>query len=150
MQAEDTTSVNRTAGITATLQGVDPGVNIPFWVSSNLTIGPAFSVVSVKDAGTDYMLMLGAKYYIYNNRLSPYADARAGIMRMVPTESGNSATDLIGGLAFGGEYFFDPLFSVSVELQANLTRSDELSMRFGRPDGTVFNTASMVAASVYF
>jgi hypothetical protein len=63
---------------------------------------------------------------------------------------GDSVTDIIAGLGFGGDFFLDEQFSLGVELQGNFTFSDEGSMRFGNPGGINFNTASQITASIYF
>ena len=59
-------------------------------------------------------------------------------------------TDIIGGVALGGEYFLSDHFSFGVEAQANVTRSDNQSFRFGNPGGLTLNTATAVLATVYF
>jgi len=58
--------------------------------------------------------------------------------------------DKFAGNGVGAEYFFDKHFSIGVEAQGNVTVSDMNSFRFGNPDGTNFNTATMVTANVYF
>jgi hypothetical protein len=58
--------------------------------------------------------------------------------------------DILGGLAFGGEYFLTDNFSFGVEAQGNLTKSDENSFRFGNPGKINFNTGTMISATIYF
>jgi len=58
--------------------------------------------------------------------------------------------DIVGGLAFGAEYFIADHFSLGVEAQGNCTKSDKNSYRYGNPDGFNFNTATAVSATIYF
>ena len=54
------------------------------------------------------------------------------------------------GMLAGGESFLNSSFSLSVEVQLNLSFSDELSDRFGNPDGTNLNTATVLSGAFYF
>jgi len=56
----------------------------------------------------------------------------------------------LAGLNFGGEYYISEHFSVGIEAQGNLTKSDKNSGRFGNPGGVNINLATMIFATMYF
>jgi len=86
--------------------------------------------------------------------LAPYVGLKLGTILNFPSSENSvdskTKVDLLGGLAFGAEYFFTENFSLGVEAQGNFTKSDENSFRFGNPDGLNFNTATMISATIYF
>ncbi|NTW33628.1 MAG: hypothetical protein HGB12_13585 [Bacteroidetes bacterium] len=144
----------RTVGLSATIQSEQFGINIPIWIYKNVTIGPAIQLLYSENVGTDLGLGLVSKFYINNGKVSPYVGIKLGFISNIPNETTivqqMATTDIIGGFAFGGEYFFDKQFSISIEIQGNFTKSDPESQRFGNPDGLNFNTASMISANIYF
>ena len=119
---------------------------------------------TILSIGEDYQgnLWLGTDHgidYIENNspllRISNNYGISTGYAAINKPSSDNeidndTKVDIILGIAFGAEYFLDEHFSIGVEAQGNLTQSDEKSIRFGNPDGTNFNTATMITATVYF
>lgn len=139
----------RTIGLTALVQGQEFGIQIPIWLGSDITIAPSFEVKFVQNQGTDIIVGIVPKFYLnMKNKLTPYIGLKIGAA--IDTPSGTGTTDIIAGVAFGGEYFFDSHFSIGVEAQANYTKSGINSFRFGNPDGSNFNTASVVTANIYF
>ena len=152
----DTTK--RTLGISATLQGLQYGIVIPIWIGNKVTVGPAFQLLYAETVSTDLAVGLASKvYFKEGTKFSPYAGGKFGFISNIPEETPSpfvpdqpATKDIYGGLSFGGEYFFHRQFSVSVEIQGNVTKSDTESHRFGNPGGIIFNTASMVAANIYF
>ena len=149
--AQDT--CRRIIGISATIQTVQYGIMIPFWIGKKVSLAPAFDFQRGDKIGTDYAIGIIPKFYFSSKKLSPYFSLRGGFASFVPTKDNKSevrTTDWIAGLAFGAEYFFDPRFSLGVELQGNFTKSDKNSMRFGNPGNWDFNLATMVSANVYF
>jgi hypothetical protein len=100
--------------------------------------------------GTDLTLGLVAKAYLSEVKEAvPYVAFRGGAIIGIPKD-GDAITDIIAGAGFGGDYFFTPKFSVGIEIQGNLSVSDEGSFRFGNPGNVNFNTATALTASIYF
>jgi hypothetical protein len=151
-QNED--NLKRMVGLSASVQSTQLGISIPFWIGKKITIGPSFELLYAEKVGADIGLGLVSKYYIRSGKVSPYTGIKLGFINNTPVKTNivlqESTTDFVGGLAFGGEYFFDRQFSISVEIQGNFTKSDPESDRFGNPGGLNFNTASMIAANIYF
>lgn len=141
----------RSWGLSASFQQSELGVNIPFWLSEKFVLAPNLGIVSASEVATDITVGVTPKFYFNTKQLSPYLAIRvAGIFNSPAAESAENSTDILGGIAFGGEYFFVPSFSVAVEAQGNLTISDENSNRFGNAGGTNFNLATAITASIYF
>ena len=94
------------------------------------------------------------KYYFKTTGLAPFINVKFGTIFYFPSDDNTvddeSQMDILAGIGFGAEYFFNDHFSIGVEAQGNVTFSDEDSYRFGNPDGTNFNTATAVTANVYF
>ncbi|HBS85314.1 MAG: hypothetical protein A2W91_16030 [Bacteroidetes bacterium GWF2_38_335] len=137
-------------GIAGTVQDNQFGVNIPIWVGENAVLAPAFDFKYAKTQGTDIGFGLALRFYFKTEKLCPYFGLKAGALIYKVPESTSYTLDLIGGIAYGAEYFIDDNFSFGVELQGNIAKSDEFSLRFGNPDGINFNTATMVMATIYF
>ncbi|MFB0517285.1 MAG: hypothetical protein ACETWG_11880 [Candidatus Neomarinimicrobiota bacterium] len=79
----------------------------------------------------------------------PYLRIGLGVLGLDP-ESGDATTDLLVGLAYGGEYFLAKRFSLGIEAQLTFTKSDEESARFGNPGGLNANTATQIYATLYW
>jgi hypothetical protein len=140
----------RTWGLSASIQGGQLDIILPIWAGDKVVIAPAFNFVYVEDAGVDVGIGIVPRFYLQMDKVAPYVGGRAGAFLGLPSGSAEDTTDWLLGLAFGGEYFLNPKFSVGVEAQANCTISDDLSDRFGNPGGLSLNTATAVFASVYF
>ena len=141
-------------GISGSIQGGQFGVLVPIWLSEKFVLAPAFELKFAEKIGTDFGFALVPRYYFKKEKLSPYVGLRVGALINDPSSDNTTDTetkvDLLGGLAFGGEYFLSDNFSFGVEVQGNFTKSDENSNRFGNPDGVNFNTGTMISATVYF
>ncbi len=149
--AQDT--IHRVIGISGTIQTTQFGIAIPIWAGSHTTISPAFDFQWGQKIGTDYGIGLVPRFYFSTKKLAPYLGLRGGLIHFTPAKENTSetaTTDWVAGLEGGAEYFFDPRFSVGVEIQGNFTKSDKNSMRFGNPGNWNFNLATMVSANVYF
>ena len=143
----------RTVGISATIQTSQYGIMIPIWIGKSISVAPAFDFQWGDKLGTDYAIGIVPKFYFSTKKLMPYLGLRGGFASYIPSKDNTTetrTTDWMAGLAFGAEYFFDPRFSLGVELQANFTKSDKNSMRFNNPGNWNFNLATMVSANVYF
>jgi hypothetical protein len=141
-------------GISGSIQGNQYGISIPIWLGEKFVLAPAFDLKFAEKVGTDFGVALAPRYYLKKEKISPYLGLRIGVLINKPSSENNIDTetkvDLLGGLAFGGEYFLSDNFSFGVEIQGNVTKSDENSNRFGNPDGISFNIGTMVSATVYF
>ncbi len=136
-------------GLTASMQANQFDVIIPFWDSNTLKIAPAFGFVSINDVGQDFSLGIIISKYLNRKKVSPYVSFRGGLLIAVP-ENGDSVTDTVLGLAFGGEYFFEKYLSLGIEAQINASISNKRSYRFGNPDKTILNTSMAIFGSIYF
>ena len=149
-QETDTTTNNgKKFGISVALQTEQLDLSFPIWPGSSIVIIPSISIVSVSDVATDFGFGLGLRYNLNTTEAVPYIGIRFVALNLLP-KNGDSITDLVFGLFSGGEYFFSDHFSLSVEAQLNYAKSDEFSTRFGNPDGTNVNTATVALATFYF
>ncbi len=141
-------------GLSGSIQGSDFGILIPVWVGEKTVIAPAFELKFGEKIGTDFAVGLATRMYLKTEKLCPYYGFKLGALVNIPSSANEIDTetkiDLVGGLAFGAEYFFVDNFSVGVELQGNITKSGTNSARFGNPGGINFNTGTMVIATIYF
>jgi hypothetical protein len=145
--------IKRTIGLTALVQGQQFGIQMPLWFASSVSLAPFIEFKYVENQGVDYIVGIVPKfYYNMNKKLVPYLGAKFGFAFYEPDSQLNKSgtTDRIMGIAFGGEYFFDPRFSIGVEGQINYTKSDKYSSRFGNPGGSNINTGSVITANIYF
>lgn len=136
-------------GLMATIQTEQLDILVPVWASQAIMVAPAVRIVSVGDAYTDIGLGTAVRFYRRSESVSPYVGVR-GMALFVSPIVGNGWTDFVLGGMFGGDYFLSESFSVGVEAQLNVTKSDDGSTRFGNPGGTNLNTAAGVFVSVYF
>ncbi len=140
----------RSIGITASLQSEQLDFLIPIWTSERLVIAPNISFISAQDIGSDLSLGLTFKNYLKDiEDAVPYVAFRGGAIFGIPSD-GDTIADFLVGAGFGGDYFFKPKFSIGIEIQGNLSISDEGSFRFGNPGNMNFNTATALTASIYF
>ena len=141
-------------GISGSLQDNQFGILVPIWVGEKFVVAPAFDLKYAEKVGTDFGIALATRFYLKKEKISPYLGLRIGALINKPSSENEVDTetklDLLGGLAFGGEYFLSDNFSFGVEIQGNLTKSDKNSNRFGNPDGINFNTGTMISATLYF
>jgi hypothetical protein len=137
-------------GISAAVNNSQADLLFPIWLGNSSTIAPGIGVFGLSDIYTDLSAGLVYRYYFKSNsNFSPIIGARAGAIIGIP-KTGEGTTDWVAGILGGGEYFFSGNFSVGIEAQFNLAFSDKFSTRFGNPDGTSFNTGSVIFATVYF
>lgn len=141
-------------GLSASIQDNQLGIMVPFWISKNVSIAPAFGISTAEKVGIDLSIGIIPKFYFKTTKLAPYVSVKFGAIINWPSEENDTdieqKIDKLAGIGIGAEYFFDKHFSIGVEAQGNVTVSDMNSFRFGNPDGTDFNTATMVTANVYF
>jgi hypothetical protein len=143
----------RTMGISATLQNTTYGMNIPIWIKPKFVLAPTLGVNYAGNVGTDITVGVMPKFYLKDPvKLVPFINFRlAGIFNSPQsTADKNSKIDLLIGVGYGGEYFFNDNFSIAAEFQGNLTSSDKNSNRFGNPGNINFNLATAVTVNLYF
>jgi len=143
-------SSKRTWGLSAAVSQTQLDILAPVWLGGKNVFGPGIGVINIGGSGTDLHLGIFDRVYLNVEKdIKPYIGARAGVLLLMPKE-GDTVTDYIAGIMGGGEYFFSDNFSAGVEAQLNFTISDENSTRFGNPDETNINTASVIFVTVYF
>lgn len=145
---------SKQVGISGSIQDNQFGILVPIWFGEKFVVAPAFDLKFAEKIGTDFGIVLAPRFYLKKEKISPYLGLRVGALINKPSSENEIDTetkiDLLGGIAFGGEYFLSDNFSFGVEIQGNLTKSDENSNRFGNPDGINFNTGTMISATIYF
>lgn len=141
-------------GLTAIVQDVQLGFNLPIWVGDKTVLAPSIDFTTAEDVGTDIGLGVGFRFYRKVEKLSPYAGIRIGALINSPSNNNalntEQTTDWIFGPIFGGEYFLSERFSFGVEGQGNIAFSDEESNRFGNPGNVNFNLGTVFMATIYF
>ena len=140
----------RTFGVTAGIQSDQLDFLLPFWISDQAILAPNVGIISAEDVGTDVTIGLVFKNYLRETTGAvPFLAARGATIMGIP-EDGDTIYDFILGAGFGGEYFFNRELSLGIEIQGNLSISDEGSFRFGNRGNMNFNTATALTASIYF
>jgi len=137
-------------GLSGSIQGSQFGILVPVWLAEKIVIAPAIEIIYAEKIGTDIGIGIAPRFYINKNKVSPYFGIKAGVYINMPASDNNKAIDYLFGGAFGGEYFVFENLSFGVEIQGNMTKSDENSYRFGNPEGITFNTGTMISATIYF
>jgi len=141
-------------GLSGTIQNDQFGILLPIWLGESVVLAPAFDLKFAEKIGTDFSIGLVPRFYFKHEKLCPYFGLKAGTAINIPSsdnQADNTTTyDIIGGVAFGAEYFIVDNFSVGVEAQGNFTKSAKESNRFGNPGGVNFNTATMISATIFF
>lgn len=144
----------RKVGLSGSIQGGQFGIGLPVWTGAKFLLVPAVEFKFAQDAGTDFGIGLAARKYLRVEKISPYLGLRAGALFNMPSKNNEleegTLVDILAGLNAGAEYFIDEKFSLGVEAQGNLTKSDSGSNRFGNPGKINFNTGTAVTATVYF
>ncbi|MBO6534682.1 MAG: hypothetical protein JJ966_00580 [Balneolaceae bacterium] len=150
VQAQSTEETERGSGVTAVIQSDQLEFQIPIWTNNQTIIAPVIGAVYAQDIGTDLTVGLVLKKFQKETvGAVPFFSIKGGAVIGMPKE-GDTITDFVVGLGYGGEYFFNPNFSIGIELQGNASISDEGSFRFGNPGNVNFNTATLISASIYF
>jgi hypothetical protein len=141
-------------GLSGSIQGDQLGILVPIWLGEKFVLAPAFQINYAETIGTDIGIGVVPRFYIKKEKLAPYIGFKIGVMMNKPSSDNSiddkTKTDILGGVAFGGEYFIGDNFSLGVEAQGNMTKSGEDSNRYGNPNGFNFNTATMISATIYF
>jgi hypothetical protein len=152
LQAQDTTATsNVRVGVSAAFQGDQTDLMLPLRLGERIVLVPSVGFVSVSERLLDVGIGLGIRINAgVNPKAVPYVGMRGAVLILDPDGDEESITDYVFGFMFGGEYFLDHHFSLGVEAQLNVAKSNESSPRFANPDGTNINTAALAIATFYF
>lgn len=144
----------RFIGLSGSVQSNQFGILLPMWLEERFVLAPAFDFKFAENIGTEFSIGIIPRWYFNDEMFAPYFGLKIGTIINIPSSKNEIDTDtkadIIGGVAFGVEYFLTEKFSFGVEAQGNITKSDKYSSRFGNPDGININTATMISATVYF
>ncbi|MFO7868257.1 MAG: hypothetical protein R6U95_03040 [Bacteroidales bacterium] len=142
------------AGLSASIQESQYGIIIPIRFNDKFGLAPAFTVMTAQNNGSDLGFSLAVRFYNKKENISPYFGLRFGTLIYIPSSTNqinkDNTIDILGGIAYGGEYYFSDKFSCGIEAQGNITKSDKNSDRLGNPDGINFNLGTMLFFSIYF
>lgn len=112
-------------GLSASIQSGQTNLQIPIWLTDNVTIAPVFGLNHLEDASTSLNVGVAPRFYQdLGNDFGSYIGAR-GIIRHTSNDvNDNDETDILLGATGGGEYFLDNHFSLGVEGQLNFLIND--------------------------
>lgn len=121
-------SQNRAAegivGLSASIQNSQTNLQIPIWLTDNITLAPIFGLNHQENTFTSLNIGISPRFYQnLGSDFASYIGAR-GIFQSTSPEVGENETDLLLGTTGGGEYFLDEHFSMGVEGQFNLFLND--------------------------
>ncbi len=148
LSAEETDRIGF-IGISTAIQSNQLDIMIPIWFDNVMVVVPSVNLAKISGKQSDFGVGILVRFNLKTEEVVPYFGIRGGILNFTP-EKRKQYKDYILGVAFGMEYFFKEKFSFGIEAQLNGTKSDKNSYRFGNPDGTTLNTASVAFVSVYF
>jgi hypothetical protein len=92
----DNIQKSRQFGISASVQGGQFDIMVPYWESEKIAFVPAISFVHISDAANDIGLGLGFRVALKDGRSCPYVGARLATLIYDP-EQGSTQSDLIVG-----------------------------------------------------
>jgi hypothetical protein len=136
-------------GISGNIQNNQSDFLVPIWVANDVVLAPALGFVHISEKASDFSFGVISRVYTSKEKLSPYFGGRFGAIIYSP-KSGESVSDFLAGICWGGEYFLDSQFSIGGELQLNVSISDEKSGRFSNAGGYNINTGMALFVSFYF
>lgn len=130
-------------GLSASIQSSQMNLQIPIWLTDNVTIAPVFGLNHLEDVSTSLNVGVAPRFYQdLGNDFGSYIGAR-GIIRHTSNDiNDNDGTNILLGATGGGEYFLDHHFSIGVEGQLNFLIND-VSNNF-------LSTGAAVIGTYYF
>lgn len=149
VSGEEPQSPHHTIGLMANVAELSTAMAVPYRFHPRVTVIPTFQFLQVEQSGSDYGVGIDVRYYLRTQGVLPYGGIGGGLFVNSP-ESGESLSDTYWKVFFGGEYFVFPHLSTGIELQLTQSQSDNHSVRFGNPGGTVMNTGASLYLSLYF
>ncbi len=129
-------------GLSASIQSGQTNLQIPIWLTDNVTIAPVFGMSHQEDAFTSLNIGVAPRFYQdLGNDFGSYIGAQ-GILQHTSNEiNDDEENDILLGVTGGGEYFLDEHFSMGVEGQLNLFIND---------GNNTLATAAAVIGTYYF
>jgi hypothetical protein len=131
--------VQRSWGLSASLQGGQSALVVPLWLGPKFVVAPNASVNHIDNVGTILGVGLALRLYQGTGRLMPYWGVRGGSTITMPSGGGSSSSNG-AGVFYGGEFFINPRFSFAVEGQVNSVLTSPLTVA----------TATALMATVHF
>ncbi len=127
-------------GLTASFQGQQGDIEVPYWLQQNLVIAPLIGIQSVEDTFT--RIRVGVKPKFYQTTGDNFASYFSGLVAFehFDPEVGDSDGILNLGGGLGGEYYFDSHFSLGIEALLNIRLNEQ--NRLG--------TGAAITGSYYF
>ena len=122
-----------------------PDILISTWLTDRLALEPSLGLVAFTNE-TNWRLGLAIVNHFGHEKLVPFVLFRA--RAYFTSNSGNSMSDYVLGLGFGGEYFIGEKFSVSGECQLNYLIPDKNRSLFFITDN-VFSTGVGLSSRFY-
>lgn len=118
-------------GITASFQGQQGDIQVPFWLKQNLVIAPLLGIQSVEDTFT--RIRVGVKPKFYQTIGEGFASYFSGLVAFehYDPEAGESDGTLNLGGGVGGEYYFSTHFSLGVEAMLNIRLNNQNTLGTG-------------------
>ncbi len=112
-------------GLSASIQHGQTNLQIPIWLTDNVTIAPVFGMSHQEDAFTSLNIGVVPRFYQdLGNDFGSYIGARGIIQHTSNDVNDNDETNILLGATGGGEYFLDHHFSIGVEGQLNFFIND--------------------------
>lgn len=129
-------------GLSASVQNGQTNLQIPIWISNNVSVAPIFGLNHQEDEFTSLNLGIAPRFYQdIGNDFASYIGAR-GILQRTSPDVGPEDSDFLLGATGGGEYFLSEHFNAGVEAQLNFLINDNGNDRIG--------TGAAVMATYYF
>jgi hypothetical protein len=130
-------------GLSASIQSNQTNLQIPIWLSDNVTLAPVFGISHQEDTFTRLNVGIAPRFYQdLGNDFGSYIGARGIIQHASNDVNDNDETDILLGATGGGEYFLDHHFSLGVEGQLNFFINDD--------SNSSFSTGAAVIGTYYF
>lgn len=130
-------------GLSASIQHSQTNLQIPIWLTDNVTIAPVFGLSHQEDNFTYLNVGIAPRFYQdLGNNFGSYIGARGILQHTSNDVIDNDGTDIRLGATGGGEYFLDDHFSLGVEGQLNF------SINEGRNNS--LSTGAAIIGTYYF
>lgn len=111
-------------------------------MNETISLAPAIGFSSTEDISSNFQIGVRPRFYMQTTgSLLPYISGNLTVDITKNKIIDSSATDIILGAGYGGEYFFSNNFSLSAEGVFNLRTGDSAN---------TFSTGARVSASIYF
>lgn len=136
-----TTPETGSFGIRASVGG-QTAVEVPYMLNGSFSIAPYLGLNAVENANTNFSFGVIPRYYMGGNEdVSTYVTGMLGFQNTSFSNTNNSVFDVDLGIGYGAEFFFNPSFSLSGDINLN--------GRFGDSSNSL-GTSARVAVSYYF